>query len=234
MIAQDFPLELARFFSRENPVILGKNPVPSWENPVKNTCHSFFPLQTAWKLHSSLFLRTFLCRNTHAPPPPFPLPSPAPAPIPALPAIQLGCSLLHVHDVAYVRATVSNLNADPHCYFILWVPLLLSHNVFLVLWHRCSATAAWVWRSAGQVHLSGCSGLKEVAWMLLRSYATVWMQTLQSREDGWVNAELIWLQECTWLGKCSSRVLRLSVALGDAWISRFLALLLIRPIHHRK
>ena len=38
------------------------------KNTVKNA--GFFPLQTVTKLHSSLFLRTSLCRNTHVPLPP--------------------------------------------------------------------------------------------------------------------------------------------------------------------
>ena len=40
------------------------------KNPAKNT--GFFPRCSAPKRHSSLFLRTFLCRNTHVPPPPGP------------------------------------------------------------------------------------------------------------------------------------------------------------------
>ena len=40
------------------------------KNPAKNT--GFFPRYSAPKRHSSLFLHTFLCRNTHVPPPPGP------------------------------------------------------------------------------------------------------------------------------------------------------------------
>ena len=45
------------------------------KNPAKNT--GFSPRYSAPKRHSSLFLRTFLCRNTHVPPPPGPGPHPA-------------------------------------------------------------------------------------------------------------------------------------------------------------
>ena len=47
------------------------------KNPAKNT--GFSPRYSAPKRHSSLFLRTFLCRNTHVPPPPGPGPHPGPA-----------------------------------------------------------------------------------------------------------------------------------------------------------
>ena len=55
--------------------------MPSGEIPVKNT--GFFPRYSAPKRHSNLFLRTFLCINTHIPPPPG-LPYPA-CPHPARP-----------------------------------------------------------------------------------------------------------------------------------------------------
>ena len=40
------------------------------------------------------------------------------------------------------------------------------------------------------VRLSGCSGIKDVLWMLHRSNETVWMWRLQSRECGWVKCLL--------------------------------------------
>ena len=54
--------------------------------------------KTAQKRHSTLFLQTFLCRNTHLSPPPLPGPAPAPiqtrSPHPALPLpARLGLAL---------------------------------------------------------------------------------------------------------------------------------------------
>ena len=66
------------FFLWKNLVKWGKYPVPPGKNPVQNTW--FFPLYSAPKRHSSLFLRTFSCRNTQ------PRPGPGPHPGPALPA----------------------------------------------------------------------------------------------------------------------------------------------------
>ena len=77
------------------------------------------------------------------------------------PGIVLSGSLLHVHKIAQVTETVSNLNADPHHDAkrrVLWP---LSHHVFQVLrhegerfWRGGSASPedpAWEkrWRPAG-------------------------------------------------------------------------------------
>ena len=51
----------------KNPIKRGKYLVPPWKTPVKNT--GFSPRYSAPKRHCSLFLRTFLCRNTHVPTP---------------------------------------------------------------------------------------------------------------------------------------------------------------------
>ena len=60
------------------PVKKGKNPVPPGKNPVKYT--RFPPQYSAPKRHFSLFLRMYLCRNTHVPsPPPLARPGPTPA-----------------------------------------------------------------------------------------------------------------------------------------------------------
>ena len=48
--------------------------------------------------------------------------------------------LLHVHNIALVTATVSNLNADPHHHFIFH--LVGSLAVFQVLLHECSFVSA--------------------------------------------------------------------------------------------
>ena len=80
MVVTDFPLDFAGFFPLwKIPVCRGKIPVPPEKNQVKNTV--FFE-QTAPKRHSSLFLCTFLCRNTHVPTAQPALSCPCPHPCP--------------------------------------------------------------------------------------------------------------------------------------------------------
>ena len=69
----------------------GRKSGTSWKKPCENT--GFLSRQTGSKLHSGLFLCTFLCWNTHVPPPPPPARhgpgphfGPASHPCPALPA----------------------------------------------------------------------------------------------------------------------------------------------------
>ena len=63
-----FRCSLPDFFLWKYSVYRGENLVPAWKDLVKNS--SFFPRQTALKWHSTPFLRTSLCRNTHVPLPP--------------------------------------------------------------------------------------------------------------------------------------------------------------------
>ena len=74
--------QVHRNFPRKKSGILLEKSSTSRENLVKIT--GFSPLQTALKWHSSIFLSTFLSRNTHVTPPARPEPGqhPCPAPLP--------------------------------------------------------------------------------------------------------------------------------------------------------
>ena len=86
MIAPDFSLDFAGFFPREKSGISREKFGTSRKNLVKNT--GFFPRKTAPKLYCSIFLCTFLCRNTHVfPPPPPARPGSGPIMIPVQPNI---------------------------------------------------------------------------------------------------------------------------------------------------
>ena len=69
MIVPDFPLEFAGLFPRKNFGIF-REKIRYLPGNIRLKISNFFPRHTALKLHSSLFLSTFLCRNRHVPPNP--------------------------------------------------------------------------------------------------------------------------------------------------------------------
>ena len=175
----------------------GFPPLYNEKNPVKNTC--FFPWQTIPKQNSSLFLRTFLCSNTCVPPPPLRLgPRPPSRPFPPIPAqpfqpapAQPGQAPATEVFLKYRffsgtyrifssrEGTMEKFGTNEENSLTM-----LKHFVCCAAPHKtlCPGTC---WAAAFCLYtMSGYSGLKEAAWMLLRSNATAWMLILQSRGPG--------------------------------------------------